>query len=265
LISAFDLLAINQGYNSFAPNSAIYPEAGVVSWLKSHVGASRILPVNRSWSLAFAPVNTVLPPNAATFYGFHEAQGYDSLQTAQYKSFAKQMNGGASPSPPENGNMVMISSPSPDISLASVKYLVSAYPMPSLGSLVYDGGDAVVYENSAALPRVYSLPKLGALPFRELSPNSLRIDSNVNGNIVVSDQWTPGWTALEDCAPLKIKEAPYVFRTIENAHRGSIDIMYQPESFKLGLYLALAALAFLTGLIAVCATVRERLVPEKAG
>lgn len=244
-LAVLDLLVFAIPYNTPSSPSEVYPETGAISWLKQHAGSGRIWPVNHSWSMRTAPVNAVLPPNSAMAYGLRDVQGYDSLQTAQYKSFAQQMNNGSDPSPISNGNMVMLRAWT-DLQAGSIRYIVTPQPSETtpIGTLVYSGNDAQIFENSYYKPR--ALANGQALSFRDTAPTRLEIDATSSSPITIADQWTPGWSAFENGKRLSLTEEPYIFRTVRGASPGTVTLRYEPASFRLGLFLGLIGVALIT-------------------
>ncbi|HEV2473452.1 MAG TPA: hypothetical protein VGS41_12340, partial [Chthonomonadales bacterium] len=110
-LTVFDLLSSGQMLNPSAPATELYPVTPGIKLLQERAGHERILPINLLWSLQSAPP-AVLPPNSATVYQLHDAQGYDSLFTGQFKQFANgaavDRGGYRDSSPPEVGNMVFM-------------------------------------------------------------------------------------------------------------------------------------------------------------
>ncbi|HEY3332366.1 MAG TPA: hypothetical protein VGK19_20220 [Capsulimonadaceae bacterium] len=251
---AVDLLAVNYGYNRMATMAQVFPDTPAITWLKEHAGSARIMPANREWSLYKAP-NAILPPNAATVYGLREVQGYDSLQTAQYKSFAAQLNGGADPSPRENGNMIFTNGNVTKWSqLAGAEYII-APPGANPAGATYVGPDAVIYTDTGAT--LLTADDTVQPRIEHISPTRVLIKGS--GPVIISDQWYPGWTATQAGKPLAITQGPAVFSTVTSTSPDPIDMRYDPASFRSGLYLALAALASLTAL-ATCWLVAWRRV-----
>ncbi len=65
------------------------------------------------------------------------------------------------------------------------------------------------------------------------------------GYLVLTDAYYPGWKALVDGRPAKIERADYYFRAVyleEGEH--TIEFVYAPLSFKVGVVISLASLAF---------------------
>ena len=136
-----DLIAAGIGYNHAVAPEEVYPRTPLVTWLISHNLQERVMPENRGWAIAAAPL-AILPPNSGSVYGLPEAQGYDSLQTAQYKSFLKQLDRGDDPSPAANGNIDFAwGLPSDETRFAGLRYLVFPKVEPGLWAPAYAGPD----------------------------------------------------------------------------------------------------------------------------
>lgn len=259
---AVDLLATGGGYNRLVSPAQVYPKTGLIAWLIAHAGQYRIMPENRGWSIAGAP-NAILPPNAATAYGLSEAQGYDSLQTGQYKTFLRQLDMGADPSPGANGNMDFTwGLPGPQSRLAALRYLIFRDAAPELGAPAYSGPDGVVYVDAGAQPRVTAAR--GPQPaLTEISPTRIQVTGYQRSDITIADQWYPGWTAANNGRETIILRQPSVFRTVRDASPGTLSLQYRPAAFRAGLYACCVALAALIALAARAATtsVRPHSVP----
>jgi len=89
--------------------------------------------------------------------------------------------------------------------------------------------------------------------FLSYTPNKIiiRTKSDRPGIFVLLDNFYPGWQAFVNREKTKIYRANYTFRAIEVPQgENQIEFIYQPQSFKIGLYLSGAALLLiLTGWI----------------
>lgn len=275
LVSA-DLLASGYGFNRTAMAQNVYPVTPVIAYLQQHRVEGRIMPLNHRWSLTSAPPPAVLPPNAATVYGLDDTQGYDSLLTGQYFQFAGAMDG-SSPAPPENGNIVFTNAyASPEAQAASAHYIVSKQPLAEgfLTEVMQDNGVSV-YENARALPRVRESSGNEKFRLDDSVPTRLEIERNgtqEESAITIADQWYPGWLAWINQQPVSITQGPYVFRTVvpttprQGLSRGrgktAIEMRYEPEAFRVGLYALCLALGSAAAIMAAalprCLTGRRR-------
>jgi uncharacterized membrane protein YfhO len=89
--------------------------------------------------------------------------------------------------------------------------------------------------------------------FLSYTPNKIiiRTKSDRPGIFVLLDNFYPGWQAFVNGEKTKIYRANYTFRAIKVPQgENQIEFIYQPQSFKIGLYLSGAALLLiLTGWI----------------
>lgn len=151
-LTVADLGTWGRDYNPTSPPSAVYPVTPGIAFLQQNAKDALIAPLNRNWSNgAIPPKDAVLPPNALTVYGLHDVAGYDSLFRAESKQRAKEANGGADPSPQENGNIVFTKSLEAAGALGA-KYIVLPPVSLDLSApkllRVYSGTDMTIYENS---------------------------------------------------------------------------------------------------------------------
>lgn len=263
-LAATDLLAANIGFNRTTATMNVYPTTPGLAFLQRHAAEGRIMPLNRQWSL-FTPPPAILPPNAATVYDLSDTQGYDSLLTGRYFAWASELNGdGKSPAPPENGNMVFTHGyGTPKAREAAARFIVSFGPLPSVGAAltpVYTDGTMQVYEDSKAMPRAHLAAGEQAVAVEDIAPTRLRLQVRGVENIqilTVADQWYPGWQAWVNGRPAPLLPRPEIFRTVilpasAPGKTETVEMRYQPTSFRLGLY------GFCLALAATCAIVAQR-------
>ncbi len=126
LVIFADLFAFGINYNPTCPRSEVYPKTKLTTELQRLTrNGDRIAPINPDWSLFETP-KAVLPPNAAMVYGLYDVQGYDSLFTRAYQTRLANIEG-IDPSPPENGNMVLVRQYTPALSQLA-HYAISREP-----------------------------------------------------------------------------------------------------------------------------------------
>ena len=264
LLTAIDLLAAGYGFNRTARPQAVYPVTPLIAYLQAHKAEGRIMPLNRHWP-QYDPPPAILPPNSATVYGLDDMQGYDSLLTGQYFQFAGAMDGG-SPAPPENGNLVFTNGfGSREAREAGARYAVSLTPLPGQTPVFEDGG-AYIYEDKDALPRVQVIGEKrdaegGIIELTHSDPPTrivLLTEEFLPRQIVVADQWYPGWHAYFYDEPVALTEGPDIFRTATLTLRqqslvamnNSLEMRYEPTAFRVGLYLFCLALGAAAGILA---------------
>jgi len=70
----------------------------------------------------------------------------------------------------------------------------------------------------------------------------LKVSADVDGWLVLSDTWYPGWKAQIDGNPAQVYRAFYLFRAVPiEAGIRQIELVYQPISFWLGAFLSIGA------------------------
>ncbi len=155
-----DLFQAGMGYNPAIPQSnATQPVTGAISYLQ-HQGTSRYVGVT--------PYNTTvpLPPDVNIRYGLTDLRGYDLPVISRFADLWTRYVAPATPLLPEDTPSVPLTvyntlAPSTMrvLSLFGVRDLLEQKhePPPNIPGLTvaYDGPDATIYANPAALPRTW--------------------------------------------------------------------------------------------------------------
>ena len=195
-----------------------------------------------------------------------DTQGYDSLLTGQYFQFAGRMDGG-SPAPLENGNMVFTYGfGSREAREAGARFVVTRDPLLGTAPL-FQGDGAYVYEDREALPRIRAALEREEFFMKSSPPTQLAFEGNGDRgitDIVVADQWYPGWQAWFDGIPAAVNQGPDIFRTItltpqmKALSRTKVygEMRYEPEAFRVGLYALCLALGGAAAITAAALTKR---------
>ena len=102
------------------------------------------------------------------------------------------------------------------------------------------------------LPHQHALSS-NSVGLHEVSPNevTLTIPPPRTGMLVLLDNDYPGWRAADAATgrPLPLQRVDLTFRGVPlTAANGAVRLRYEPASFRLGLYLALLAIAALAGI-----------------
>ncbi len=252
LIAIIDLFSVGINYNRTADNSEIYPEVEAIKSLKSHAGHDRIMPVNPK-GFSFAGPNVVLPPNGAMVFELHDLQGYDSLFPGQFKAY---MNTLAAPvatdaSPPEVGNMVFAKNSGSPLALqAGVRTVVSLQPTGLPGEENLNG--VYLADLPGALGRAYlEGSSRYSVVWKNDTPTRIDIglQSDVEGNLILADEFYPGWTATVDGKPVKLERANTLFRAVRvTPGDHEVQFRFVPASFLVGLYLALVSFCLIVSI-----------------
>jgi hypothetical protein len=258
-LAAVDLLAAGYGYNHTAQIRAVYPVTPAITYLQQHLGINRVLVLNQRWSIdGHHPPQALLPPNGATAYGLNEVGGYDSLLTRRSMQFVARVDNGQDPAPLENGNMVFTwdygSKAAQD---ADALYIASQIPLadPVLDLVAQQPG-MYVYLNPKSQPRARGIAKGWeiSMGLTDNAPTSVTVQGvGFNGGmLVVGDQWDPGWHAWENGKPVPILPHNGMFQAVPIRSPGlvTVQLRYQPDTFRAGLYLFLLALGAACGFVA---------------
>ncbi len=108
----------------------------------------------------------------------------------------------------------------------------------------FDPDEAVILEWAFASGDASQNIKGSADLLETDNPNIVTIESSapVDGWVVLSDTWFPGWRASIDDEPVEIYRADFLFRAVRvPAGEHYIRFEYRPVSFQIGLYLSILA------------------------
>jgi hypothetical protein len=274
-----DLFVAGIRINPVAGPDSIYPETPGIKYLRANVGHDRILPVNMFWSLYKAPL-AVLPPNGATVYELRDVQGYDSLLTGAYKSWADRfalpdprpgfLNRKDS-APVEVANMIFFQDPNlPEVAGTSAAFALTASADDNRGPLlaqmpnsqkIETGDEGMdIFPVQDVTPRAQLVSDagapVGAVEWIEDGPSRVVIStkSDTGAILNLNDQMYPGWRVTIDGASARIvpQTGKPIFRSVTvPAGKHTVAFTFAPDSFRLGLYLSLIAFTTIVGMCAV--------------
>jgi hypothetical protein len=240
-----DLFGFGINFNPCMPASMAYPETDSIRWLEQNAGHERVT------SLATHGLDW-MPANAAMAFGLRDIHGSDSLRVRTSFDLVSPLG------------RSQADYPTPDSYLMdelSVRYLMTRRYVTGTGKWrLARNTDAPIYENagrSAAKSRSYILsPLRGYEPvsFIRDDPDviTLQADSADGGWLVLTDSYYPGWRAWIDGKPAPIDRFSDALRSVDvPAGQHTIEMRYQPSTFRVGLFISLLALALLAGLAAL--------------
>ena len=250
LLSLFELLRFGWKYNPFFRSDLIFPDTGVLSFLRDNQGKGRF------------QGGDVIPLNMWLPYGLAAPGGYDAVYPLSWARYLASLDGGL---PGEaKGRVGSIARyDSPLLDTAAVRYILAlkrvhgvpdpagtpsyVFDLPKLRP-VFDEGSVVVLENTAALPESYLITaESGTVP---VFPRSLanpkkftfEVDSSSSSRLVNTTVDFPGWEASIDGRRVTKSASALPFQSVEvpaGSHR--IEFTYRPLSFRIGLHLYLSA------------------------
>jgi len=265
-----DLFVFAHGFNPTAPRRTIYPSLPLDAL--SHGKRSRCLTLSKDWSLFRFPRAT-LPPNAMTVYRQYDVQGYDSLQSKYYKNLMARLEN-SGPSPPENGNMILLHNyRSPIVSLLGVRRILSPEPLEGEQLRLLADSPLYMYENLDAWPAAFVVDRLPDIEGLQGAARPMPCDMHSYGAQTVSviprqsgkylaltDSFSPGWHAYAGSAPLATFVWADALRAAELPSQTPIrvDWVYLPNSFRAGAFLSFLTILGLTGFLSSSLQVRRR-------
>jgi uncharacterized membrane protein YfhO len=89
----------------------------------------------------------------------------------------------------------------------------------------------------------------------------LEVNCQKGGDLVLSDNYYPGWKAFVDGRAAVIKRVKYLFRGVEVPEgKHQVRFIYDPASVKIGALISAAALLALIGLMILSGKVNKNAV-----
>jgi hypothetical protein len=260
----FDLFSFGMSFNPATdPKLAFFPTR-TTDFLRKHAGHSRVVsykPLDAEGSRTFE----WMLPNTPLAYNLRDTHGYDSLVPGRYTNLI-----GTTDWSPQGAW------PAPESSMVDalgVKYAVTTEEITASGWKLVASEEANIYENTQALPRAFVVgvargrrPPLqltgnqnfDQLPYPDAPPVNftrdaintvdLSINPPVATDLVLMDSAYPGWRVYVDNRPGRWEVANYDFRSVwVPKEKHTVSWRYEPATFRVGLYISLAALALLFG------------------
>ncbi len=254
LVVCLEVGSWGRGFLPRSPRTRVYPATELTGRLVDlSRDGDRVLAVTRrdAWTIHRLP-EALLPPNAATAYGYNDVQGYDSLYPAAYEALASWLSPDGH-TPVTNGNMVLLDKPVPyGMWGAVVRWVVvpGHESMPEEQFVRRWAGEGVaLYEDLHASPRVRFRDSRGDHPLTSPAtgdPCRLSIEAAVSrsNHITVADTPYPGWHAYNDGDETPIQPERPSFRVVEVPFEvRRVEMVYRPASFAVGAFISLLGLS----------------------
>lgn len=209
---AYDLITFGWGYNTMVPREAIYPLTPAIDFLKKQPAPFRVLQDANSGLY----VNTLAP------YGLEEVGGYSSFTPGRVNKLMSFIEMGSSCFYGAGFDrwITFKNINSPLFDLLNVKYILTA-PNVALNNpkfkLVFHN-DLAVYENTAALPRVFTAHR--AVQFNEINDILAYMGSenfDMRREVVLEEPTPPGFLPFTPVAKFhdKIRIEKYAADTVD--------------------------------------------------
>lgn len=282
LVISFDLLYFGMKYNPMTPKEWLFPETPSLNFLTAKL--------NREPPFRIVAFDRILPPNTNLVYRLQSIEGYESLHSARYHDFMKEL---VSPDVYHNWIDIFSRANRKFLQLLNVKYILAENKLEGEDlKPVYDG-EIKIYEDLKALPRAWIasegkvlktkeeiFDELKSLDFDpkkavileeepqgfkgskaqgeatiiEYQPEKVVIQAELNqgGFLVLSDSWYPGWKVFVNGKKGKILRANYIMRAVQLSNgRHLVEFIYDPPSFKVGLFISLTIFILILILLVV--------------
>ena len=234
--SAAELLYQGMRLYRYGSPADLYPDTPMLAFLRSRPGPLRIV-----------GEGAVLFPNSNIFAGLEDIRTHDPVERRDYVRYLDACCGYK----PYDYFKFLQNFDSAALDRLNLKYLVSAPGRAQPGPKwkpVYSGSDGTVFENLAALPRIFSRAAnpLAISDYRETT-NLVSFRANVPGPgqtlVVASFVDDGGWSARDGGRPLPVERAEEIltgFRLDPGEHR--ITLRYRPPGFTAGSTITLVSL-----------------------
>jgi hypothetical protein len=143
-------LLVFHGWIPVASSLSFYPDTLAVRHVQEEIQKRAGAGGSEGWRVA--GLDAAYLPHAAAFQGLEEARAYDPMTFAPYQRFLELWG-----ERPAQGGVKIYEPASPGLAFLGVRWI---FDHPSMGrrpsvEVVWAGRDAVVYENTRALPRVF--------------------------------------------------------------------------------------------------------------
>ena len=272
-VIVLDLFAFGINYNPTCERSKVYPKTELTTELQRLTkNGERIAPLNPKWSLFETPTDSILPPNAAMVYGLYDVQGYDSLYTKAYQELMARAQG-VDPSPPENGNMVLVRRNV----FAGSRYYLS----PAGRSFTISGnlGRVVnrLFEVDGVLISDCHCGLIGSFVTQWVSSTDGTGSGTWDGpnRVMVKAEWPyesiwvdlpyyPGWVARsEKRGQIRLRDYLFIVETpLLEGESERVSFSFEPFIFRLGLFLMLIGVGALS-CVGVYRVTRHRITDKR--
>lgn len=247
----FDLFRFGWKYTPFVNQEYIYPKTAIIDFLQKDKDIFRIEKEK----------GPLLTPNTWTAYRLMSTSGYDPMAIEDYSLFyEKELNDNPDSRPSRYSELGKYNSVS--LGEANVKYLLAlkyneiddftdtqSYKLNRKIDLknwipVFEEKTVVVLENQNYKPRVETENK-SFVEIESYTANKIIINFNnpSDTKLILRDTYYPGWIAKINGNITMIEKYNDIFRQIDlPAGKGTVEFIYQPKSFTIGLYISLISL-----------------------
>ncbi len=214
----------------------------------------RVAFINQAWDFTRA-APAIMPPNTASLFRIHDIAGYDSLIHKDTVRILKEINSGADPAPPVNGNILYVK---PEFDLnklkeAGVTKIIASTPIEN-SELVWQEiptsqVNSKMYVAETGGPGILQNTNNDAKLIQDKS-NSIKIEATGSGQLTYRTRNLPGWSAEISGKPTPILPGDWLTVEIPN---GLVEVTfkYKPPGFEKGLMFGILAILVLAAWIPI--------------
>ncbi len=274
-IAAICVLELVALFRGFSIQSAMLPSA---VRFRDPAPPEAMIPIAHDPDLPrFTGIAGALHDNLNLIFSLSDLRAFDGIYPARYVKAMGEIEGFTMSEAVNNFfshgwsfDVAPANLSKPLVNLLGVKYVASRQALAAPGLTLIRDGEIKVYKNPAAWPRAWMETASGLDPMRSVTISSYFWDRVVMqaqgpGSLVLADTCFPGWRATVDGKEQKISVSRGLLRTIAlDPGRHQIIMTYQPVSFKIGLWAAVAALLAMAAALVVRAKQKPDPIKESA-
>jgi hypothetical protein len=277
VVLAWELLPWAHEFLPRTRREHLYPVTPAIERLMAAEGRVLEVTPREEWGMARAP-HAVLPPNAATVYGYDSIGGYDSLMVTDYRAYLSRAEGDEL-APAVNGNMLLSEQATGSGQMLAGVGTVLAHRRPPIRSadqtvtLRSSHGRVAVYEVAPVLPRAFTVDTIdpvalqaeGEVALLETGPARWERTGNgvmrvhipaaaAQGTLCITETFYPGWNAYVDSERREVMQVFGAFCGVST--RGGeteVRLVFEPATVRAGCFFALTSLGLLAAVIAAAA------------
>jgi len=222
----------------------------------------------------FLGVNNVFPNNMNILFGINDLRAFEALRPKSYVAALAEIEGFGMTQAIEryvkDGWDFQIRGQNiahPLLDRLGVKYLLADREISDpTWQLISRTRDTFLYQNREAWPRAWVVNRDGAYDFdcgriTEYTPDrvTVRLHGQGHADLVLSDQYAPGWRAFSSGRELRIIQEQGLFRKVAvSKDDQAVRFIYRPSGFEIGLFMTIASLLSLLALVAILAAAKHR-------
>jgi hypothetical protein len=231
LLTIFDLFRFGWKFTPFTPKEYLYPKNPITDFLNNQPGIFRIDREN----------DAILPPETWSAFGLMSPSGYNPLAPYEYVlNYSKNFNHSEFISRYSIQDYI----DSKKLGEYNVKYFLiikqnkKIHDSPPGFKPVFEYNNTIILENLDYQARTETTNQ-SPVKILHYSPNKIDIgyDTQSDTQLILRDAYYPGWIAKINGTTTPISKYKNIYRQIELPKgSGTVEFIYQPQSFKIGMY-----------------------------